>query len=59
MFINILEGYLLTQAEVYHKDDWRLVMDNDPKHTSKIVKQFLTQNIPNHPKPTTLAFAES
>ena len=47
MFINILEGYLLTQAEVYHKDDWRLVMDNDPKYTSKIVKQFLSQNIPN------------
>ena len=34
MFINILEGYLLTQAEVYHKDDWRLVTDNDPKHTT-------------------------
>ena len=48
MFITILEGHLLTQAEVFHQNEWRLVMDNDPKHTSKVVKQFLSQNIPNH-----------
>ena len=48
MFIPILEGHLLTQAKVFHQNDWRLVMDNDPKHTSKVVKEFLSQNIPNH-----------
>ena len=43
MFITILEGHLLTQAEVFHQNECRLVMDNDPKHTSKVVKEFLFQ----------------
>ncbi|KAI6655306.1 hypothetical protein LOD99_2141 [Oopsacas minuta] len=48
MFVDILEGHLLTQAEIFHRNEWRLVMDNDPKHTSKLVKTYLVQNIPNH-----------
>ena len=48
MFIIILEGHLLAQAEVFHQNEWRLVMNNDPKHISKVVKEFLSQNIPNH-----------
>ncbi|KAI6649511.1 hypothetical protein LOD99_11876 [Oopsacas minuta] len=46
MFIRILEGHLLTQAEIFHQDQWRLAMDNDPKHTSKVTKAFLIKNIP-------------
>ena len=45
-FIEILEGHLLEQAKVFHQDDWRLVMDNDPKHTSKIVRAFIDKNVP-------------
>ena len=45
MFMQILEGYLLTQAEIFHQDQWRLAMDNDPKHTSKVAKAFLIKNI--------------
>ncbi|KAI6656059.1 hypothetical protein LOD99_11356 [Oopsacas minuta] len=48
MFVDILEGDLLTQAEIFHQNEWRLVMDNDPKYTSKLVKTYLVQNIPNH-----------
>ena len=47
MFIRILEGHLLSQAEVFHQDQWRLAMDDDPKHTSKIAKEFLRRNVPN------------
>ncbi|KAI6648646.1 hypothetical protein LOD99_8003 [Oopsacas minuta] len=46
MFIRILEGRLLTQAEIFHQDQWRLAMGNDPKHTSKVAKAFLIKNIP-------------
>ena len=47
MFIRILEENLLTQADIFDQDQWRLAMDNDPKHTSKLTKEFLTGNIPN------------
>ena len=30
LFISIMEGHLLRQAEIFHGNDWRLVMDNDP-----------------------------
>ncbi|KAI6659674.1 hypothetical protein LOD99_14597 [Oopsacas minuta] len=48
MFIDILEGHLLTHAEIFHRNEWRLVMDNDTKHSSKLAKAYLVQNIPNH-----------
>ncbi|KAI6655403.1 hypothetical protein LOD99_2238 [Oopsacas minuta] len=47
MFLDIMEGYLITQAQVYHESHWRLVMDNDPKHASKKVCTWLAQNVPN------------
>ena len=43
MFVRILEGHLLTQAKVFHQDQWRVAMDIDPKHTSKISKEFLAK----------------
>ena len=53
MFVRILEGHLLTQAKVFHQDQWRVAMDNDPKHTSKISKEFLAKNIPKQlPRPS-------
>ena len=27
-------------------DEWRLQQDNDPKHTSRLAKGFLKQNVP-------------
>ena len=45
ILIRILEGHLITQAEIFHKNEWRLAMDNDPKNTSKLAKAFLTQDI--------------
>ena len=47
MFLDIMEGHLLTQAQVFHENHWRLVMDNDPKHTSHKVRTWLSQNVPN------------
>ena len=46
MFISILEGHLLRQADVFHQNEWRLAMDNDPKHTAKVTREFLAKNIP-------------
>ena len=34
------------QAEVFHQNSWFLVEDNDPKHTSKVVKKFMEENMP-------------
>ena len=46
LFLDILQGHLLTQAEVFHENDWQLVMDNDPKHTATKVKHWLGTNLP-------------
>ncbi|KAI6649996.1 hypothetical protein LOD99_6360 [Oopsacas minuta] len=46
LFIDILQGHLLTQAEVFHGNDWQLVMDNDPKHTATKVKNWLSTMLP-------------
>ena len=40
MFITILEGHLLTQAEVFHQNGWRLVMDNDPNTLRRLSRNF-------------------
>ena len=41
MFLWILQTHLISQAFVFHENAWRVVMDNDPKHKSKVVKKFL------------------
>ena len=46
LFLDILQGHLLAQAEVFHENDWQLVMDNDPKHTAIKVKHWLNSNVP-------------
>ena len=44
LFINILV-HLLAQAHVFHQDKWFLVMDNDPKHTAKVSKAWMSNKI--------------
>ena len=46
MFLHIIKSNLFTQAEVFHLDQWCLVMDNDPKHKSKKVQNYLHENVP-------------
>ena len=46
IFIRILEGHLLRQAEAIFDKDWRLVMDNDRKHTARKVKRFISEKNP-------------
>ena len=47
MFLWILRTHSISQAFVFHENAWRVVMDNDPKHKSKVVKKFLDENLPN------------
>ena len=46
LYTKILEWYLLRQAQVFHDQNWKLLQDNDPKHTSKIVKSWMAENMP-------------
>ncbi len=43
-YINILQTQLLPAAESMYESDWHLQQDNDPKHTSYVVKNFITEN---------------
>ncbi|KAI6653668.1 hypothetical protein LOD99_11484, partial [Oopsacas minuta] len=45
LFVNILEGHLITQATVFHGSEWFLVQDNDPKHTAKLTKAWIDKNM--------------
>lgn len=44
-FVGILQEQLPEIKEVMG-DDWRLQQDNDPKHTSRLAKKFLQENVP-------------
>jgi hypothetical protein len=44
-YVNILENQL-PHIEEMMGTDWRLQQDNDPKHTSRLAKEFIEQNIP-------------
>ncbi|KAI6653908.1 hypothetical protein LOD99_3084 [Oopsacas minuta] len=46
LFVNILKWNLIDQAEVFHGNRWFLVQDNDPKHKSKLVKGWMSENMP-------------
>jgi transposase len=45
-YINILKVNLLPAARRQFHDDWRLQQDNDPKHTARITKVFMSENVP-------------
>ena len=45
LYRKILECNLLSQADDFHKNSWFLVEDIDPKHTPKVVKRFMEENM--------------
>jgi hypothetical protein len=42
-YVEILQSQLLPSAENMYSRDWRLQQDNDPKHTSRVAKDFLAR----------------
>jgi transposase len=45
--INILKVNLLPAARRQFHDDWKLQQDNDAKHTARITKVFMNENVPS------------
>ena len=45
-YVQILENNLLDEARAQFGRRWRFQLDNDPKHTSNIARQFLDQQVP-------------
>jgi transposase len=43
-YVNILQTQLLPAARTMYGRRWRLQQDNDPKHTSRVAKDFLAEN---------------
>ena len=43
-YVNILQSQLLPAARNMYRRRWRLQQDNDPKHTSRVAKEFITEN---------------
>ena len=44
-YTEILERHLPEVRNMF-RGNWRLQQDNDPKHTSRIAKEFLDNNVP-------------
>lgn len=43
-YVNILRTQLFPAGQQLYGRNWRLQQDNDPKHTSRVAKDFLSQN---------------
>jgi transposase len=43
-YVNILQTQLLPSAQSLYGRNWRLQQDNDPKHTSRVAKDFIAEN---------------
>jgi hypothetical protein len=43
-YVNILQSQLLPAARNMYRRRWRLQQDNDPKHTSRVAKEFIAEN---------------
>jgi len=44
-YVEILQNHI-PEIDGMLGDDWRLQQDNDPKHTSRLAKEFLQDNVP-------------
>src|SRR6266498_1611818 len=44
-YVGILENQLLPSAQNMYRRNWRLQQDNDPKHTSRVAKEFIADNL--------------
>src|SRR5687767_9771221 len=43
-YVSILQNQLLSAAQNMYRRNWRLQQNNDPKHTSRVVKEFIAEN---------------
>ncbi|CAF1540052.1 unnamed protein product, partial [Adineta ricciae] len=46
LYVEILQNHLIGNARKQFGRRWRYQQDNDPKHTSRIAKQFLKEQVP-------------
>ena len=46
MYKEILKKHLMTSADMFWKSGvWHFQQDNDPKHTSKVVSEYLREKL--------------
>ena len=45
-YIKILQNHLLPATRQQYAQQWRFQQDNDPKHRSKVAKEFLDREVP-------------
>ena len=48
LYIKILQVHLLAQAWTFNRNEWFLVQDSDPKHTAKLTKNWMAENMPQN-----------